>query len=69
MSDFAESLMRALAERGDRGLTDPAGLAALDRHVQESKHRLFMRWRTEYGCQVAISYWHRYFGGEPLNER
>lgn len=68
MTDFAASLMRALAERGERGLTDPAGLAALDRHVQESKVRLFLHWKAAYGWPIAITYWRRYFVGEPPSD-
>lgn len=65
MTDFTASLMRALAERGERGFTDPAGLAALDKHIQESKLRLFIHWKVEYGWPVAAAYWRRYFGGDP----
>lgn len=66
MTEFTDSVLRALKERGENGITDPLALSALNNIVRQSMRAQFDDWTRKAGRDNAERLWHEHFGSEPL---
>jgi hypothetical protein len=66
MTEFTDSVLRALKERGEKGITDPTALSALNNIVRQSMRAQFDDWTRKVGRDNAERLWREHFGIEPL---
>ena len=62
MTDRTDAIYRALNERGERGITDPIALAALNSMVWQSMRRQWDAWVLQVGPELASELWRHHFG-------
>lgn len=66
MTEYTDAVLRALKERGEKGITDPTALSALNNIVRQSMERQFADWIRKVGRTNAERLWSEHFPGEPL---
>ena len=66
VTEFTDSVLRALKERGEKGITDPIALSALNNIVRQSMRAQFDDWTRKVGRDNAERLWREHFGSEKL---
>lgn len=66
MTAKVDGIIRAIKERGEKGITDPTALSALNNIVRQSMHAQFDDWTRKVGRDNAERLWCEHFPGEPL---
>jgi hypothetical protein len=66
MSAKTNAALRALGERGERGITDPTALSALNNIVRQSMRAQYDDWVRKVGKTNAARLWSEHFPGEQL---
>lgn len=66
MTEYTDSILRALNERGEKGITDPTALSALYSVVRQSMRIQFEDWTRKVGRDNAIRLWREHFGDEAI---
>lgn len=58
--------LRALAERGEKGITDPQALSALNAMVRQSMRAQWADWVRKVGRDNAARLWREHFGNDAI---
>lgn len=66
VTEYTDSIERCLRERGEKGITDPLALSALNNIVRQSMRAQFDDWIRKVGRDNAVRLWREHFGEEPL---
>lgn len=66
MTAKVDGILRAIKERGEKGITDPLALSALGRMVDDSKRATFDDWIRKVGRDNALRLWRDHFGDEAI---
>lgn len=64
MSEFTESIRRAIHQRQERAAVDTTALVALSKMVAQAKAETYRRWVAELGELEADLLWREHFGDE-----
>lgn len=66
VNEYTDSILRCLRERGEKGITDPTALAALNNMVRQSMRQQFDDWISKVGRDRAGELWREHFPDEQL---
>lgn len=66
MTEKVDAILRALKERGEKGITDPQALSALNAMVRQSMRAQWADWVRKVGRDNAARLWREHFGAEPI---